>query len=131
MARVKTKPKPKSKPKMSNSRARGPTPQRIMEMAWGFAPPLILEAATRHKLFDAMDSGPKTADEIAQASGMSERGVRAAANALVSLGFLKKDSRQRYSLTPESSTFLVSTKPSYYGGFFRTVQRRLIPSWLE
>ena len=41
------------------------TPQRIMQLAWGYAPPLILEAALRHKLFDLLENQPKTAEQLA------------------------------------------------------------------
>ena len=36
------------------------TPERIMQFVWGYAPPLILEAAIRHRVFDVLDGGPKT-----------------------------------------------------------------------
>jgi hypothetical protein len=28
------------------------TPERIVQPGWGYAPPLILEAAVKHRLFD-------------------------------------------------------------------------------
>ena len=40
------------------------TPERIMQMAWGYAPTLILESAIRNKVFDTLDAGPKTVDEV-------------------------------------------------------------------
>ena len=36
------------------------TPERIMQFAWGYVPPLILEAAIHHRIFDLLDAGPKT-----------------------------------------------------------------------
>ena len=36
------------------------TPERIMQLAWGYAPPLILEAAVKHRVFDLLDESPKT-----------------------------------------------------------------------
>jgi 3-hydroxy-5-methyl-1-naphthoate 3-O-methyltransferase len=45
-----------------------PSPERIMQMAWGYAPPLILETAIRHRVFDVLDSGPLSLNEIAQAT---------------------------------------------------------------
>jgi len=86
------------------------TPKRIMEMAWGFAPPLMLEAAVRLKVFDALDSGPMTVEQAAAATETSIRGLRALMDALVGLNLLARRG-QRYMLTPESSAFLVSTKP--------------------
>ena len=52
-------------------------------------------------------------------------------NALVGLEFLTRDDAGRYTLTPESSTYLVSSKPSYFGGFLQHVSTQLIPDWLE
>ena len=34
------------------------TPERIMQMSFAYAPPLMLEAAVRHKVFDVLDGGP-------------------------------------------------------------------------
>jgi SAM-dependent methyltransferase len=115
--------------KPSSEPSTGPSPQRINEMAWGFTPPLILEAAVRHRLFDVLDSGPKTLDELATATGASRRGIRAIANALVGLELLRRDG-DRYRLTDESAAFLVSTKPSFQGGLFRHISRQLVPAWL-
>ena len=34
------------------------TPERIMQFAWGYVPPLVLEAAIKHRVFDTLDAGP-------------------------------------------------------------------------
>jgi SAM-dependent methyltransferase len=62
-------------------------------------------------------------------------------NALVGLNLLKKersakrrirgDEEEKYSLTPESASFLVSNKPGTLAGFFPMNIRRLIPLWLK
>jgi predicted O-methyltransferase YrrM len=106
------------------------TPQRIMGMAWGYSAPLIMEAAIKHKVFDVLDSGAKTADEVARATGVSLRGVRIIMNAMVALELLSK-SGDRYSLAPESAAFLVSTKPSFQGGIFKHISEQLLPSWMK
>ncbi len=106
------------------------TPQRIMEMAWGYAPPLILESAVRNGLFDAMEKGPRTLAELCEATGVSERGARAVLNALVGFGFASK-ARGKYALTPESAAFLVRGKPGYLGGFLTHISEQLIPNWLK
>lgn len=106
------------------------TPARIMQMAWGYAPTLILEAAIRNKVFDTLDAGPKSIDDVAAATGASPRGVRAVMNALVGLELLKK-TNGHYELTPESAAFLVSTKPSYQGGMIAHTSQQLIPNWLH
>ena len=54
------------------------TPERIMQFAWGYAAPLIIEAAVRNQVFDQLDAGPKTLEETAAATGASVRGLRLA-----------------------------------------------------
>ena len=116
---------------MTTSVAAPVTPERIMQFAWGYVPPLLLEAAIRHRIFDLLDAGPKTVLEIKKETGASERGLTAVMNALVGLDFLAKDKQGYFSLTPESSAFLVSTKPGFMGGMIRHGSEQLIPKWLQ
>jgi ubiquinone/menaquinone biosynthesis C-methylase UbiE len=102
-----------------------------MQLGWGYAAPLIMEAAVRHGIFDLLDQGPRTLEEIAGDTGASRRGLRAILNALVGLQLLSKDGGGRYALTPESSAFLVSSRPGYIGGMLRHASRDLIPRWLS
>ena len=110
------------------------TPERIQQFAWGYVPPLVLEAAIRHRVFDILDQHsacPQSVAEVAGANGASERGLTAIMNVLVALGLLAKDGHGKYSLTPESETFLVSTKPAFMGGLIRHGSQHLIPKWLN
>jgi SAM-dependent methyltransferase len=107
------------------------TPERIMEFAWGYVPPLVLEAAIRHGVFDSLDGGPKTVREIHKQTGASERGLTAIMNALVGLNLLVKDDKGQYSLTPESEAFLVSIKPAFLGAMICHGSGHLIPPWLR
>ncbi|HEY2589692.1 MAG TPA: class I SAM-dependent methyltransferase [Tepidisphaeraceae bacterium] len=105
------------------------TPRRIIEFAWGFAPPLIIEAAVRHRVFDVLNSGgPQSLDELARATGASTRGLRAILDALVGLELLTRQA-DRYALTPESATFLVSSKPAFHGGFVKHLNGQILNSW--
>jgi ubiquinone/menaquinone biosynthesis C-methylase UbiE len=52
-------------------------------------------------------------------------------NALAGLQLLAKDSAGKYALTPESSAFLVTTKPGFQGGVLRHMSAQLIPKWLH
>lgn len=101
-----------------------------MQLAWGYAPPLILEAALNYRVFDLLEQAPQTVTELADQSGASVRGLTAILNALVGLEFLVKKG-DRYALTPESAAFLVSTKPAYHGGFFQHTIRQVLPNWLR
>ena len=116
---------------MSNVVQTPVTPDRIMQLTWGYAPPLILEAAIHHRVFDVLDNGPKTVEEVEDATGASARGLGALMNALVGLNFLTKDAQGHYALTPESAAFLVSTKPSFQGGMILHCSQHLIPKWLR
>jgi ubiquinone/menaquinone biosynthesis C-methylase UbiE len=116
---------------MTTTKEQPVTPQRIMQFAWAYSVPLMIEAAIQHHVFDALDEGPKSLDELAKKTGASPRGLRAIANALVSFELLAKDAQGRYSLTPESATFLVTTKPKFQGGIFKHVSSQLIPKWLK
>jgi ubiquinone/menaquinone biosynthesis C-methylase UbiE len=107
------------------------TPERIMQFAWGYSIPLVLEAAIRHRVFDVLDHGPMNLDVLAQATGASHRGLTAIVNVLVGLNFLSKDPQDIYSLTAESSTFLVTTKPTFMGGIILHTSEQLLPSWLK
>ncbi len=107
------------------------TPERIMQFAWGYSIPLVLEAAIRHRVFDVLDSGPMNLDALAQATGASRRGLTAIVNVLVGLDFLSKDAQENFALTAESSAFLVTTKPSFMGGIIRHTSEQLLPSWLK
>jgi 2-polyprenyl-3-methyl-5-hydroxy-6-metoxy-1,4-benzoquinol methylase len=106
------------------------TRERIIQLWFGFAPPLILEAAVRCRVFDVLDAGPKTAEQTATATGVSARGARALLDALVGLEFLTRDG-DRYALAPGAETLLVSTKPGFAGGMFRHTSRQLIPHWVH
>jgi len=116
---------------MSTASAPSPiTPEKIMRYAWGYAPPLIIEAAVANKVFDAINEGAATVAEVSRATGASERGLASIMNALTGLELLTKDG-DTYALTPDSAMFLVSTKPSWIGGMMEHMSSQLIPKWLD
>jgi 3-hydroxy-5-methyl-1-naphthoate 3-O-methyltransferase len=100
-----------------------------MQLAWGYAPPIIIRAAVHYHIFDNLDKSEKTASELADAAGVPLRGVRAIANALVGISLLAKDAKGRYSLTPESAAFLVSGKPSFLGRLIWHTTVQILPRW--
>lgn len=101
-----------------------------MQMAWGYAPPLIIEAALKHGVFDALHQSPKTTAQLAKKAHVSERGLTSILNALVGLQLLTRKGN-RYALTSESAAFLVSSQTPFYGEFFRHTTEQLIPKWLQ
>jgi hypothetical protein len=105
------------------------SPERLMQFTFGFAPPLMIETAIRHGVFDALDNGPKTLHSLCAETGTSPRGLRMVLNALVGLNVLSKDNYGNYALTEESATFLVTGKPTYHGAFFLLTREPMLSSW--
>lgn len=110
--------------------AQAVTPERIMQFAWGYVPPLVLESAIRLHVFDVLAARSMTIQETSAATGASVRGLRSIMNVLVGLGFLARDGDGKYALTPESDAFLVSTKPGFQGGLLRHTSTQLLPKWM-
>jgi len=116
---------------MKTAKKKQVSPERLMQFGFAYAPPLIITAAVSNKVFDSLESGSKTVDQISKETGASARGLRMLMNALVGLELLKKDRHQKYSLTPESAAFLVSNKPGALAGFFRLNVTQLVSKWLQ
>jgi ubiquinone/menaquinone biosynthesis C-methylase UbiE len=107
-----------------------PSPERLTQFAFAFAPPLLLQTAVELQVFDFLDQSPMSLEELNSRTGASLRGLRALLNALVGFEFLVKNDDGRYALTRESETFLVRSKPAYRGDFFTFVPRH-IQHWLN
>ena len=114
---------------MPTSSATQVTPERLMQFTFGFAPPLMIEAAIRHGIFDQLDKGSATIEKLCAETGTSPRALRITLNALAGLGLLSKDAGAHYALTPESAAFLVTGKPSFHGAFFLLTRDAMLPSW--
>lgn len=107
------------------------TPERVMQYSWAFALSLAVETAVHHGIFDSLDQGAKTIDEIRTATGASQRGLRALLNLLLSMGLVSRDSEAKYALAPDAAAFLVRGKPGYFGGLTRHISKQLLPPWLQ
>ena len=118
-------------PDMAIASATQITSERIMQFTFGFAPPLIIEAAIRHRVFDVLDQGAKIIEELCAETQTSPRGLRALLNALVGLELLAKDDEARYALTPESAAFLVRGKPAFHGAFFLLTSGPMLSEWAK
>jgi len=84
-----------------------------------------------NKVFDSLESGRKTVEQLQKVTGSSRRGLRAIMGALVGLELLEKDRQSRYSLTPESQAFLISNKPGSLAGFFGSILPIMASRWLR
>ncbi|MGH9496805.1 MAG: methyltransferase [Candidatus Sulfotelmatobacter sp.] len=106
-------------------------PERLMQITWSFAQPLAIDSAIQNRVFEVLDAGPKSVAEISKETGASVRGLTAVMNLLAHINLLAKSADGRYSLTPESAAFLVSSKPGYMGGFIHQVAGRLAERFLQ
>jgi ubiquinone/menaquinone biosynthesis C-methylase UbiE len=107
------------------------TPERLQQLGFAYSPPLIISAAVNNNVFDTLQAGPKTVEQVKRETGASARGLRAIMDALVGLELLKKDRQSRYSLTPESQAFLISDKPGTLAGFFGSILPVMTSRWLR
>jgi len=87
----------------------------MMRAQWGTA---IVMNCTSLKLFDAVDLGFRSPDEVARECSIQPRAAELLLNALVSLELLTKDEKG-FNTTEESHYYLVSTSPLYIGGIFQ------------
>lgn len=90
------------------------SPQPLMQMTFAHVPARVLAAGVQLDVFSALASGPRTAGQVAQAVGASERGIAMLLDALVTLELLTK-SAATYSLSPLAARFLVRGRPDYAG----------------
>jgi SAM-dependent methyltransferase len=116
---------------MKKSETKNLTPERLQQLGFAYAPPLIISAAVNNKVFDTLESGAKTVEQLKKETSASARGLRAIMDALVGLELLKKDRQSKYSLTPESQAFLISDKPGALAGFFGSILPVLTSRWLR
>ena len=107
------------------------TPERLMELSFAYAPPLIISAGVSNHVFDSLQDGPKTPEQVAEKTRASARALRILMNALAGLNLLKKDRQGKFSLTPESAAFLLSNNPGTHAGFFGTIAPQIISRWLR
>lgn len=112
------------------SKSKQVTPQRIMEMVWDFARPMMAEAALHLGVFDAMSQGARTAARISERTGASPRGVAALLDGLVGTGLINRRG-ENFTLAPDTAKFLVHGKPSYLGGLMKHVSAQLIKNWMN
>lgn len=96
----------------------GPTPERIHQIINAFQSSAALKGALDLDLFTALGRESKSAAELAQAVGASERGVRILCDFLTVGGLLEKEGMQ-YRSSPDSVLFLDRSSPAYFGSVGR------------
>lgn len=111
----------------------GPTPERIAQMAWGFAPAHILASAVELRLFTHIAEGRSSLSALQGVTGASPRGLGMLLNALVGFGFLTRSGdgeAATFGLTPEAAAFLVEGRPTFWGGFIQLAASQMTQGWM-
>lgn len=105
-----------------------PTPDSIMQLAFGYWGSKTLLSAVELGLFSELAKGSLTLDEARARLGLHERGARDFLDALVALGMLRRD-QGKYSNSPEADLYLDRRKPTYVGGMLEMMSARLFGFW--
>ncbi|HEX8984976.1 MAG TPA: methyltransferase [Bryobacteraceae bacterium] len=103
-------------------------PERIMEVAFGFAASKALLSATEIGLFTELAPEPLALETIRKRLGLHPRAVRDFLDTLVALGFLERR-KGRYANAPAADLYLDRAKPSYIGGIVEMANARLYGFW--
>jgi SAM-dependent methyltransferase len=91
-----------------------PEGDRIYDLYTGVYKPHIIRIALVLDVFYPLDTGPMSAEQVAQASKCEEIGIQYLLDYLSSINILKKQGAA-YSLSSEAATFLVRGKKAYTG----------------
>lgn len=104
------------------------TPDNILQTGMAFWASKTLLSAVEMGIFTELSQGPANLDSLSKRVGLHPRSARDFLDALVALGFLKREG-DYYSNTPETDLFLDRKKLSYIGGVLEMANRRLYPFW--
>jgi hypothetical protein len=105
-----------------------PSPERIMQLGFGFMGSKTLLSATELGLFTLLARGPLDGESLRLQLGLHPRSSRDFFDTLVALGMLdRRDGK--YLNTPEADFYLDRNKPSYAGGILEMCSVRLYSYW--
>ncbi len=105
-----------------------PSPANILQTGMAFWASKTLLSAVELDVFTKLSHGPASFSSLIEQVGLHPRSARDFLDALVALGFLKREA-DHYSNTPETDLFLDRNKLSYIGGILEMANSRLYPFW--
>ena len=109
-----------------------PTPDAILQTAFGFWNSKVLLTAVTFDLFTVLGQGRFTGPEIGREVDLHPRGVADFLDALVAMKFLEREGDGpdgRYRNTPDTAAFLDKNSPAYIGGILEMANARLYRFW--
>src|SRR6478735_9951098 len=83
-----------------------PPHYQILQMGTSYWVAQSIYAAAKLKLADLVEKGPKTADDLAAATGMHGPSIYRLMRALASVGVFAEDEQHRFGLTPLAECLL-------------------------
>lgn len=104
------------------------TPDRIMQLGFGFWGSKTLLSAIELGLFTELGKGPLDTKNLTKRLNLHPRSASDFFDALVALGMLKRRGA-RYANTPETALFLDREKATYVGGMLEMSNMRLYRFW--
>lgn len=106
-------------------------PDGILEIGFAFRKSRALLSAVELGVFTILAEGPLAEGALVARLRIHERGARDFLDALVSLGLLERDGKNRYANAPMSTAYLDARQPSYLGGLFDYLNERMYPAWAK
>jgi SAM-dependent methyltransferase len=100
-----------------------------MTIASGFMASKLLFVAGAIDLFAALKDGPRSAEELAQRTGVPRRTVRIVADAMAALGLVTRR-EERYENSPTAAAFLAGGTAADLRPFLRFWDRISYPKWM-
>ncbi len=83
-----------------------PPPVQLMQMLFGFAASRAIGVTAELRIADLLKGGPKSAEELAQETGVHARSLYRVLRACASIGVFSEDSNKKFSLTPLAEPLL-------------------------
>ena len=106
-----------------------PTPDRIIDVAYGYRGAKALLTAVELGLFTRLAGTALEAEALRQQLGLAPRGALDFFDALVALGLIDRDPVGRYTNTPEAALYLDRNRQDYVGGLLENLNAREYVLW--
>jgi hypothetical protein len=109
-----------------------PTPDAILQTAFGFWNSKVVLTAVTFDLFTKLGQGTLTGPELGKELGLHPRGIADFLDALVAMKFLEREGDgpdAKYSNTPATALYLDRNSARYIGGIPEMLNARLFKYW--
>ncbi len=104
------------------------TPDRILQLGFGFWGPKVVLSAVELGVFTELAKGAADLGALTTRLGLHPRAARDFLDTLVALGMLDRTDGT-YANTADADRFLDRAKPGYVGGILEMANARLYPFW--